>query len=518
MPHVITQSCCNDASCVFECPIDCIRPHPDDPAFATADMLYIDPDSCIDCGACVDVCPVDAIVFDDELPPAAGRFAELNAAYFQRFPLTAALAAATRAVPCRSPARAPLWVAVVGSGPAACYATEELLRRSTAEIDIFERQPAPWGLLRYGVSPDHPRTRRMANTFAALLDDERVRLHLDVQIGTDITHDDLARRYHAVVYATGAPASRSLGIPGEDLPGSHSVAEFVGWYTGNPDYADMSFDLSGDTVVVIGNGNVALDVARILTADPDTLPGTDIADHALDALRASNVREVVILGRRGPTEAAYTTSEFLELGYLPNIDVVIDPVDLELGQTAARALDDDPASAMKMALAQEYSRRFPGPGHRRIVLRYRVAPIELFGSGHVAGVRVRPNGFGAGDDPAANCRPESIAGSPVLRSIGYRSVPIPGVPFDEQHGIIPNEHGHVLDTSGLPVAGVYVTGWAKRRPRGGIGTNRIDAGEVVDCLLSDFANGLLATPQCGRDDLTEPTAARRPRALEDHPG
>ncbi|MEU7764112.1 FAD-dependent oxidoreductase [Nocardia sp. NPDC049190] len=514
MAYVITQRCCNDASCVSECPVDCIRPTPDQPEFATTEMLYIDPDTCIDCGACVDACPVEAIYPEDDLIDSLARFRDVNAAYFQRHPLE------SNFTPIVTPARPPkelgtLRVAIVGAGPAACYAADELLRRADVEIEMFDRLPTPWGLVRAGVAPDHPGTKTVANMFESAFRRETLQYYLNVEVGTHISHDELLQHHHAVIYAVGASTDRRLEVPGEDLPGSHSATEFVAWYNGHPDYADRTFDLSGERAVIVGNGNVALDVARVLTADPDELAKTDIADYALDALRQSTIREVVVLGRRGPLQAAYTSSEFLALAHLKGVDIVIDDADLELDQASQAALDDpeiEPSLTLKYTLAKEYAAGRRVDGNRRIVFRYLVSPTVLTGADRVESVEFVHNELVDREGrqvAVATDRTGNIDATLVLRSIGYRGEPVGDLPFDEQRGIVPNEHGRVIGADGAPVPGVYVSGWIKRGPRGVIGSNRTDSEETTEQLIADFTMGRLAVPEAGRAALQTLLAQRR---------
>ncbi|UFS98555.1 FAD-dependent oxidoreductase [Nocardia huaxiensis] len=511
MAYVITQRCCNDASCVSECPVDCIRPTPEQPEFATAEMLYIDPDTCIDCGACADACPVGAIFPEDELSASLARFRDLNADYFRWRPL----AADTAPVPPPTPlpiGQGPLRVAIVGAGPAACYAAQDLLARG-ALVDIFDRLPTPWGLVRGGVAPDHAHTKTVTEAFRPLLRHPNVRFHLNVEVGRHISHDELIEHRHAVLYAVGASSDRRLGVPGEDLPGSHSATEFVAWYNGHPDYADRAFDLSGERAVIVGNGNVALDIARVLTTDPDLLASTDIADHALDALRQSRIREVVLLGRRGPAQAAYTTPEFLALGHLPGVEVVIDESEVELDPASAALLDDpqaDPSSRWKVSAAREYAARPAESGTKRIVFRYLASPLEIRGADRVEAIDIVRNDLArVGDELSARATDstEVLATGLVLRSIGYRGEPLRGLPFDHDRGVVPNDRGRVA-------AGVYVAGWIKRGPRGVIGTNRFDAAETVEVLAADFLAGELTEPAHDHDALTALVASRRPEVVD----
>jgi len=535
MAYVITQRCCNDASCVPECPVDCIRPTPEQPEFATTEQLYIDPDTCIDCGACVDACPVEAIFAEDDLPASLARFTDINAAYFKRHPLE------SNFDPLVTPARPPkelgtLRVAIVGAGPAACYAAEELLRRADVEVEMFDRLPTPWGLVRAGVAPDHPGTKGVSSMFESAFRRETLQYHLNVEVGKHISHEELADHHHAVIYAVGASTDRRLDVPGEDLPGSHSATEFVAWYNGHPDFAERTFDLSGERAVIVGNGNVALDVARVLTLNPDELAKTDIADHALDALRQSNIREVVVLGRRGPLQAAYTSSEFLALSHLEGVDVIIDPAELELDPESQALLDDpdiEPSLRLKYELAREFAAKAElthpvgsassadspsplNPANKRIVFRYLASPTAITGEGHVEAIEFAHNELTAENGvliARASGRTESLSASLVLRSIGYRGQPVGELPFDERSGTIPNEHGRVVaDGSHLP--GIYVSGWIKRGPRGVIGSNRVDATETVEHLIADFTAGKLQAPQGDRAALKALLTQRQPDRVD----
>ncbi|RYF60913.1 MAG: 4Fe-4S dicluster domain-containing protein [Comamonadaceae bacterium] len=518
MAYVITQRCCNDASCIPVCPVDCIRPTPDQPEFKTAEHLYIDPQTCIDCGACMDACPVGAIFPEDDLVESLARFKDINADYFERHPLEPSLHVPPLTV--RPPKElGVLRVAIVGSGPSACYAAEELLRRADVEVEMFERLPTPWGLVRAGVAPDHQGTKGVTEIFEAEFQRDAFQYYLNVEVGTHIAHDELLAHHHAVIYAVGAKTDRHLDIPGESLPGSHSATEFVAWYNGNPDHADAEFDLSGDRAVIVGNGNVALDVARILLVGSEQLGETDIADHALEELRKSNIREVVLIGRRGPVQAAYSSPEFLALGHLSGIDVVVDEKDLELDPVSQVVLEDpevEPSLALKVALAREYANRPLDPSHKRIVFRYLASPVELIGTDRVGAVRIAKNELVA-TDGAVNAvttdNTETLDTSLVLRSIGYRGEPVSDLPFDERSGTIPNEGGRVLNGSDS-LTGVYVTGWIKRGPRGVIGTNKIDAQETVNHLLDDFIAGTLKAPAHDRGSLLALVQQRQPDALD----
>ena len=494
MPHVVTQACCADASCVHACPVNCIHPTPDEPDFGTADMLYIDPVSCVDCGACVGACPVGAIVPHTELAPEQQDFLQINAELTgddrpsrpqARVPTLVRL----------GPTRRTLRVAVVGAGPAALYAADELLRQPGVEVTVFDRLPVAHGLARHGVAPDHTSTRAVADLFAAIETQPGFRYRLGVDVGTDVTAAELAAEYDAVVYATGAGTDRPLGIPGVDLPGSTSATRVVAWYNDHPDHADEYVPLDHERAVIVGNGNVALDVARILATDPDRLADTSIARHALEALRRSRVREVVVLGRRGPEHAAFTLPELVGLAAREDIDLRVDAPD-GIDPGAADSRQD----RLKLEHLARVAARPERSGRRRIVLRFRTAPVEVVGTDRAEGLRVvrtdlAPDGSGrVGAVPRAGTE-ETLPAGLVLGSVGYRGVEVPGVPFDPVTATIPSREGRALDgVGGRVVPGAYVVGWIKRGPRGFIGSNKTCARETVNSLLADANAGLLATP------------------------
>jgi ferredoxin--NADP+ reductase len=485
MAYVITQNCCKDASCVPVCPVDCIRPAGGAGEFTGTEMLYIDPETCIDCGACMEECPVDAIYYEDDLPAALEPFRDINAAYFQQHPLEMDLQPAKGDhAPVESGS---LRVAIVGAGPSACYAAGELLRIGGVEVDLFERLPTPYGLIRAGVAPDPQRTKAVVDMFDSAFSSPQFGCHLNVEIGRDLTHDDLLAHHHAVIYAVGASTSRNLGVAGETLPGSHGAAQFVAWYNGHPDHADDVFDLSAERAVIVGNGNVALDVARVLLLGSEELAQTDIADHALEALSQSKIREVVILARRTPRDSAFSVGEFLALRHLPAIDVIVESDDLQPGP------DDDVETELKLGVIREFSSCTPNPAHKRIIFRYLTSPKEVVGDHRVEGLRIsHPDGGG-----------EVIETRLLLRSIGYQGSRIDGVPFDAAKGVVPNENGSVLGDDGCPMPGMYVTGWIKRGPRGVIGTNRTCAEETVAQLWEDFDAGRLSRDVADRRALVE---------------
>ncbi|MCL8251057.1 FAD-dependent oxidoreductase [Aeromicrobium fastidiosum] len=487
MPHVVTQACCGDASCVFACPVNAIHPTPDEPDFGLAEMLYIDPVSCVDCGACVTACPVGAISAHDRLTAEQLPFVDINALFHETPRSYPAQAPVTPLVARTSTDR--LRVAIVGSGPAALFAADELLKRPGVRVTVIDRLPTPHGLVRAGVAPDHPSTKTVEGLFRHIEEQPGFRYLLGVDVGVDVTHDELAAHHHAVVYATGASHDRRLGIPGEDLPGSTTATDFVAWYNGHPDHADRTFDLSGHRAVVIGNGNVALDVARVLATDPERLAGTDIADHALTALRASAVREIVLVGRRGAEHAAFTLPELVGLVERDDIDVEVH------GDTLVVPAGTDVMTARKLDLLREAAARPRRPGARTIAFRFASSPqvIDADGDGRVAGVGLVRNDLvpdGGGVVRAVATRDvETVSAGLVLRSIGYRGVALPRLPFDAASATVPHASGRV---DGMP--GTYVAGWIKRGPSGFIGTNRSCAQETVDALVADANAGLLTEP------------------------
>jgi ferredoxin/flavodoxin---NADP+ reductase len=405
------------------------------------------------------------------------------------------------ASPAGTPER-PLRVAIVGSGPAGFYAAGFLLTADpTVEVDLIDRLPTPFGLVRAGVAPDHPKIKSVTRVFEKTAAREGFRYLGHVDVGSDISHEELKRHYHAVIYSVGAQTDRSMGIPGEDLPGSWAATEFVAWYNGHPDFREAEFDLSARRAVVIGNGNVAVDVARMLVLPRAELEVTDTADYAIEALAESKVEEVVIVGRRGPAQAAFTNPELRELGELTDADVVVDPADLELDEHSERSIEGEGSITPRrnVEILRDYAGRAPEGKRRRVVLRFLRSPVALHGEGRVESVELVENRLEHGSDGRLRAQStgvhQTIEAGLVFRSIGYRGVPIEGLPFDEWHGVIPNEEGRVVDParqSAIP--GEYVAGWIKRGPSGVIGTNKRDAQETVEHLLEDFAEGRLPEP------------------------
>lgn len=390
----------------------------------------------------------------------------------------------------------PLRVAIIGSGPAGFYTAEALFKQKelNTTIDLFNRFPTPFGLVRDGVAPDHQEIKAVIRIYDRLLADPRLRFFGNVTFGVDITHDELAQYYDQIVYAVGAQADRRMGIPGEELQGSYAATAFVGWYNGHPDYRDMNFDLSCENVIVVGNGNVAMDVTRILVKDPEELAKTDIAEHALMALRNSKVRRVIMLGRRGPVQASFTTPELKEFGELHGVSVHIAPADLELDEQSQAALSSDKVATRNMDLLRQYAARADQDTPRQIEMRFLESPVELLGeAGHVTAVRIERNKLVLDENGGLRARGiaefETIPAGLVLRSVGYRGVPLAGVPFNDSLFTIANVAGRVTHSaSGEPVKGEYVVGWAKRGPSGIIGTNKADAVSTVAGMLEDLPN------------------------------
>lgn len=519
MPHVVTQSCCSDASCVYACPVNCIHPTPDEPDFLTAEMLHIDPASCVDCGACVSACPVDAIVPHSKLADSQQNYLAINADFYSE-PRPRPLLAPVIGAAAVDQDREPLRVAIVGSGPAAMYAADELLTQPDVRVNVFDRLPTPHGLVRAGVAPDHQKTKQVSGLFDKIADQPGFEYFLNVEVGKHLSHDDVLAHHHAVIYAHGASADRRLDIPGANLAGVSSATDFVAWYNGHPDHADRTYDLSHRQAVIIGNGNVALDVARILTADPDRLASTDIAAHALKALRNSRIEEVVVVGRRGPAQSAFTVPEFAGLLAAPDIDVVLEADDLVLDEATLQAERDGTLEhAVTQKLAMLRTLRPGTPGRRRITLRYLSTPTAIVGDGDVTGVEFVRNSLIVDDNSTVRIEPtetvDSLEAGLVLTSIGYRGVPLNGVPFDDASGVIPNAHGRVLNQpAGAVVTGAYVAGWIKRGPSGFIGTNKSCAQETVTALVDDFNNGLLTRPDSTVRELDRLVRSRQPAVVD----
>ena len=416
----------------------------------------------------------------------------------------------------------PYHVAIVGSGPSGFFAAASLLKAADSSedidvrVDMLEMLPTPWGLVRSGVAPDHPKIKSISKQFEKTAEDPRFRFFGNIVIGEHVNVAELAEHYDAVIYAIGAQSDRPLNIVGEELPGSVAAVDFVGWYNAHPHFEQVSPDLSGRRAVVIGNGNVALDVARILVTDPDVLALTDIADHALESLRPCGVEEVVVIGRRGPLQTAFTTLELRELADLEGVDVVIDPAQLE-------GISDDDAAAVGKVCKQNikvlrgYAGREPRPGHRRIVFRFLTSPIEIKGNERVETIVLGRNELVSDDNGRVVAKDtgarEELPVQLVVRSVGYRGLPTAGLPFDEKSGTIPNTAGRIEGSRNE-----YVVGWIKRGPTGVIGTNKKDSQDTVDTLLSDLARAESELADFGADHadkLAEWLASRQPKLVTD---
>jgi ferredoxin--NADP+ reductase len=392
-------------------------------------------------------------------------------------------------------------VAIVGAGPAGFYTADQLLAQGF-EVDLLDLLPTPYGLVRAGVAPDHPKIKSVTRVYDKTAARDGFRFFGGIAVGEDVSRADLLARYHAVVYAVGTASDNRLGIPGEDRPGSYAATRFVAWYNGHPHARDEHFDLSATRAVVVGNGNVAIDIARMLVLDPDELATTDTADHALAALAAAQVEEVVLLGRRGPAQAAFTNPELRELGELSRATPVVDPAELELDDHSRAWLENgaDPTARRNYELLRAYSERPLGDASHRITMRFLRSPVELLGpgeDGHVTAVRIVHNRIEPGADGSLRAVPtdreEVIPCGLVIRSIGYRGTPLGDVPFDRR-GVIRNDGGRVCGEDGEPHAGEYCVGWIKRGPSGVIGTNKKDAADTVARIVEDAAAGRLPEP------------------------
>ncbi len=391
---------------------------------------------------------------------------------------------------------------VVGAGPAGFYATDQLLEAGF-EVDLLDLLPTPFGLVRSGVAPDHPKIKSVTRVYDKTAAKPGFRFFGGVELGCDITRSELLERYHAVVYAIGTADDNRLGIPGEDRPGSYPATRFVAWYNGHPDACEEEFDLGARRAVVVGNGNVAVDVARMLVLEPDELAVTDTADHAIDILSSAGIEEVVLLGRRGPAQAAFTNPELRELGELTRADIDVDPKELELDEHSARWLEEeaDATARRNVEILRDFAARPPAGKSHRVSLRFLRSPVEVLGEGEhgpVTGLRVVRNRIERDGDGRLRAVPtnefEELECGLVLRSIGYRGRPVDDVPFDERRGLIRNAGGRVCDEESRSHRGEYVVGWIKRGPSGVIGTNKKDAADTVAKIVEDAEAGRLNEP------------------------
>jgi ferredoxin/flavodoxin---NADP+ reductase len=411
--------------------------------------------------------------------------------------------------------------AIIGAGPSGFYTADQLMARGF-EVDVIDRLPTPFGLVRAGVAPDHPKIKSVIRVYEKTARRPGFRYFGGVELGRDVDGAELLERYHAVVYAFGTSADNRLGIPGEDLAGSHPATDFVGWYNGHPDYCDHDFDLGHRRAVVIGNGNVALDVARMLVLSDEELAATDTADHALEALRDASVEEVVVLGRRGPAQAAFTNPELRELAELSRADVVVDSDEAQLDPLSAEWLASDLADGTarrNVEILTDYAARPITGKPRRVVLRFLVSPLEILGdeAGRVRGIRLARNRIAAGEGGRLGAVPtgeeEILECGLVLRAVGYRGRPIPGLPFEERRGLIPNQGGRVVGDDGTHRVGEYAVGWIKRGPSGVIGTNKKDAADTVTRIAEDAETGRLNEPTIEDPKETERWLRGRVRDL-----
>ncbi len=392
-----------------------------------------------------------------------------------------------------------LRVVVVGSGPAGAYAVEALTRVGDVAVDVLDRLPTPFGLVRYGVAPDHPVTQSISKALTKVLEHPDVRFLGNVEVGKDLTLAEMHEHYDAVVFATGAAVDRRMDIPGEDLPGSFSATEFVAWYTGHPSSSVGRFLLDARCAAVVGMGNVAGDVARMLASSYDELRVTDVPDHVLETFRGSSIEDVHILGRRGPAQSKFTTKELRELGQMADADVLVDPADLALSDADRAAIATDARARRNVEVLRLWAERPPAGRSRRIHVRFFIRPVAVLGDSQVTGLQLERTRLDDAGVLTATGETSTLDTQMVLRSVGYRGLPVPGLPFDERGGVIPNEGGRVV-RDGVAVPGDYVAGWMKRGPTGVIGTNKHDARESIRCLLED-APSLPPAPQRDPDAL-----------------
>jgi ferredoxin--NADP+ reductase len=413
-----------------------------------------------------------------------------------------------------------LRVAVIGAGPAGFYTAEQLLKHKTfpVEVDLFDRLPTPYGLVRGGVAPDHQKIKSVTRVYEKIARSHGFRYFGHVEFGTDITLNDLKKHYHQIVFATGTQSGRLLKIPGADLVGNHAASDFVSWYNGHPDYADLAFDLSQERAVIIGMGNVAVDIARMLALTPKELRATDMADYALEAFSRSNIKEITILGRRGPVQAAFTTPELKELGKLAGTELRVLPSEVHLDPLSLEELHErsDRSTFNKVSILQDFAKFLPDGKTRRLTLRFLVSPVEFFGdqSGRVTRLRLVRNELYQTEVGTLRPHPtdqfEGMQAGLVFHAIGYKGVPLPGVPFNDRWGTIPNRQGRVVELdSDTTLPGTYAVGWIKRGPSGVIGTNKLDAIETVKCMLEDLDDGIMLEPKQPMAGAVEATLQER---------
>jgi len=481
--YAITQSCCKDTSCVSVCPVDCIHPTPDEPDFATAEILYIDPKSCIDCGACADACPVSAAKPVELLRGADQVFEQLNAAYFQNRPERQNPRGFTWDEMGGDLVR-PLSVAIVGTGPAASYAARQLLLGTDAKVTMIDKLPVPGGLVRGGVAPDHLETKQFQGIFHWAYKHPRTKMVMNVDVGTDVTHDELLRFHDIVLYGVGARKDRELGVSGEQTPGVLGAPDVVAWYNGSFQVAGNAVQIVGDRVVIVGNGNVALDLARIFLQDPEALAQTDMSDHAVAELRKRRVREVVLLGRRGPASAAFTRPELLTMP--AGIEVVVArDTDTDTEAELAGAEPESSAELLASLPLVDLDLTKDPVGERRLVFAFGRTVSAIHGTDRVSAVEIASSATEA---------PIVVPCGTLIRATGHLGEAIAGLPFSPESATVPNNAGRVFDPqTDEPVPGTYVVGWIKRGAHGGIGANRVCAHETVGTIVADANAGVLRT-------------------------
>lgn len=403
----------------------------------------------------------------------------------------------------------PLRVAIIGSGPAGFYTVSNFLKHTDVhvELDMFDRLPTPFGLVRAGVAPDHQKYKTVTRAYDKSAQQDNYRFYGNVEYGTDLTLDELKAHYHQIIFCSGAPGDRNLNVPGEDLNGSYSATDFVAWYNGHPDYVDYKFNLEAEAVAVVGVGNVAIDVARILLKTDNELASTDMADYALEALRHSKVKTVYVLGRRGPAQAAFTPPEIKEMGELEDADVTVLAEEARLDSASQAAAEADKNIAKNVAVIESFAGQAPTGKSKQLVIRFLVSPTELIGEdGNVSAIKIVKNEAVVQDDGSvkaqATDQTETIPVGMVFRSVGYRGAPLPEIPFNDSWGTIANEEGRIVD-NGEPVTGLYTAGWIKRGPTGVIGTNKTCAQQTVNHMVEDLKAGKILSPEHPDIDAAE---------------
>jgi ferredoxin/flavodoxin---NADP+ reductase len=489
--HVIRSHCFADTRCVAACPVDSIHPAPGEPGFGQTGMLYIDPSTCIDCGACADVCPVDAISADHDLPVAELPFLDLGREFAARQPQLVGppkrrtqieVPVVTTSFLTRSHVR----IAVVGSGASGLYTAEYLLadKRANVELHLIERLDRIGGLARYGVAPDHGATRGVVRHFESILKDPRIVLRLGTEVGQNgVRHEELCREYDAVVYAVGASQDRELTIPGSGLPGLWGAAHVARWYNGHPSTATESVELCDAHAVVIGNGNVGLDVARMLLSSPETVSSLEVPPEVGTSLSKSKIRHVTVVGRSGPERASFSYKELLGLTSHGDFSVQVDQNELPQEESGKKY---DFEVQKKLNLLRRHSLVADDPGRaRRLELRFGWSPRRLVGATRVEGIFFERTS----NDHAP--RTLELGASLVVSAIGMTGTMLEGVPFDRKTGRLPVRKGRVIDPeSATPVPKTYATGWIASGASGTIGRNRKGAYEVAESLIEDIAAGV----------------------------